>query len=112
MHGLYGNICECMEVCLGLCIRPLPNVQISHMLRDAKHISQSQEYENVNEFSGGVGKGLAQNSTHYSIPTVPNTPTIRLSNLRKHSTLIQNFTTKVMLTPIHRNIGIAYLHLR
>ena len=41
------------------------------MLRDAKHISQSQVlgYEdktNVNEFSGGVGKGLAQ--TQLTIP--------------------------------------------
>ena len=64
-----------MGVCLGLCISTT-STKCSDLsrVRDVKHISQSQEYEdttNANEFSGGVGKGLAQNSTHYSVPTVP-----------------------------------------
>ena len=75
------------------------------------NLKKLEDATNINEFSGGVGKGLAQNSTHYSVPTVPNTPTTRLSNLKKHFklTLLQNFTTKGMLTPIHRNIGLILL---
>ena len=41
--GPHGNKWECTGVWDFVSIRPLPNVQISHVLRDVKHISQSQE---------------------------------------------------------------------
>ena len=52
--------------------------------------SAQKDTTNINEFSGGVGKGLAQNSTHYSVPTVHNTPPTRLSNTQhSYKTLLQ-----------------------
>ena len=101
-HGLYHASTKCLD--------------LSRVERCQIHftISRIRRHDNIDKFSGGVGKGLAQTQLdHYSIPTTPahHQQYYQTTENTQHSykTLL---LTKRMLSPIHRNIEFAQLENR